>query len=454
MQQSRVAVVSNDSQTRQETITCLSFIGENARQISPSEPLPDTVEVVFTDVADGSFYDNELPVVWLDKTGIGTVNGTFVATIVWPLHVDQVSAALHAAEVFRNQRSLPGTEVASPHFLRLVGASEAMQYVREQMGKVAQNDVTVLITGESGTGKEVVARALHDASHRGSGPFVPVNCGAIPTELLETELFGHEKGAFTGAVTAKAGRFELAEGGTLFLDEIGDMPLAMQVKLLRAIQERTYERVGGTVSKSCNVRLIAATHRDLEAMIREGSFREDLYYRINVFPIYVPPLRERSEDIPDLVSKISADIRRDQDVGVRFLPDAWAVLMVYGWPGNVRELANLVQRMTIQLPDGMVCADDLPEKVRLGSGDRVISVEARSLEQGSPMDSEAQLLLPINGIDLKEYLSRLEKSLITQALDDTNSVVARAADRLQIRRTTLVEKMRKYGLQRSNSRAL
>lgn len=336
----------------------------------------------------------------------------------------------------------------------LLGVSSAVQHVRSMIAKVGARDVSVLITGESGTGKEVVARSLHDQSARASGPFVPINCGAIPAELLESELFGHEKGAFTGAVSSRPGRFELAQGGTLFLDEIGDMPLNMQVKILRVLQERKFERVGGTKTLDADVRVIAATHKDLEAMIAQNEFREDLYFRLNVFPIEMAPLRERVEDIPVLLEEM---VRRagEQGLGVvRFHPSALASLQRHPWPGNVRELSNLVERLVIMYPDGVVGVSELPEKFRhIEEPDperyalRAQAASAPALVADMPV-GEAHHLLPTGGINLKEYLETLEQSLIEQALSSCDGVVARAADMLQIRRTTLVEKMRKYGMQR------
>lgn len=336
----------------------------------------------------------------------------------------------------------------------LLGVSPAVQHVRSMIAKVGARDVSVLITGESGTGKEVVARSLHDQSARASGPFVPINCGAIPAELLESELFGHEKGAFTGAVSSRPGRFELAQGGTLFLDEIGDMPLNMQVKILRVLQERKFERVGGTKTLDADVRVIAATHKDLEAMIAQNEFREDLYFRLNVFPIEMAPLRERVEDIPVLLEEM---VRRagEQGLGVvRFHPSALASLQRHPWPGNVRELSNLVERLVIMYPDGVVGVSELPEKFRhIEEPDperyalRAQAASAPALVADMPV-GEAHHLLPTGGINLKEYLETLEQSLIEQALSSCDGVVARAADMLQIRRTTLVEKMRKYGMQR------
>jgi sigma-54 specific flagellar transcriptional regulator A len=223
------------------------------------------------------------------------------------------------------------------------GNSSAVRRVRRMIEQVASFDTTVLITGESGTGKEVVARAIHAQSKRKDKAFVAVNCGAIPSELLESELFGHEKGAFTGAISSRKGRFELADGGTLFLDEIGDMSLPMQVKILRALQERSFERVGGTKSQRCDVRVIAATHRNLEESIVKGTFREDLYYRLNVFPIETPPLRERLEDLPMLIEDLIAQLERSRRGSVRLSPETINVLRSYHWPGNVRELSNLVE---------------------------------------------------------------------------------------------------------------
>jgi sigma-54 specific flagellar transcriptional regulator A len=334
------------------------------------------------------------------------------------------------------------------------------------MGQVANTEVSVLITGESGTCKEVVARNLHLNSSRADKPFVPLNCGAIPPELLESELFGHEKGAFTGAISSRAGRFELADGGTLFLDEIGDMPLNMQVKLLRVLQERSFERVGGVKTIQTDVRIFAATHKDLETMIERGEFRQDLYYRINVFPIEMPSLRERAEDIPLLLNELISTMEAEKRGSVRFNSGAIASLCRHPWLGNVRELANLVERMAILHPNGIVGVNDLPRKFRHGvdsddtsglsasltaasreavDGDKVVPMSGHS-ESGSDGS-----LLPLHGLDLKEYLANLEKDLIEQALDDCGGVVARAADRLHIRRTTLVEKMRKYSLQKKGS---
>ncbi|WP_084332576.1 sigma-54 interaction domain-containing protein [Marinobacterium jannaschii] len=334
----------------------------------------------------------------------------------------------------------------------LLGVSEGIRFTRQMIAKVGRRDVSVLITGESGTGKEVVARSLHENSVRAKGPFVPINCGAIPADLLESELFGHEKGAFTGAVASRAGRFEMAAGGTLFLDEIGDMPLSMQVKLLRVLQERRYERVGGTRTLEADVRVIAATHKDLEAMIAQGEFREDLFFRLNVFPIDMPPLRERVEDIPVLLNEMVLRAEAQGLGKVIFHPTAIASLQRHAWKGNVRELANLVERLVIMHPSGIVGVSELPSKFRhLDEPDPERYLKAK---QSTPVaeavngHSEAARLLPAEGINLKQHLEALERELIDQALDQCEGVVARAAECLQVRRTTLVEKMRKYGIQR------
>jgi sigma-54 specific flagellar transcriptional regulator A len=317
--------------------------------------------------------------------------------------------------------------------------------------QVADKDVSVMIQGESGTGKEVVARNLHYHSYRRNKPFVPVNCGAIPAELLESELFGHEKGAFTGAISSRPGRFELAEGGTLFLDEIGDMPLNMQVKILRVLQEHTFERVGSNKTMKADVRIIAATHKNLESMIADGSFREDLYYRLNVFPIEMPSLRERIEDLPLLLNELISRMENEKRGSIRFNSAAIMSLCRHDWHGNVRELANLVERLAILHPYGVVGVGELPKKFRhLDEDEEGLPSPVADVTQQEAglagVDSPA--LLPVNGLDLREYLQDLECSLIQQALDDANGVVARAAEKLNIRRTTLVEKMRKYNLSR------
>ena len=370
----------------------------------------------------------------------------------------QLITALHRGQIYQQRRHPQGARSAELAKV-LVGHSPAMALVRHLIEQVADSEANVLILGESGTGKEVVAKSLHYLSSRRERPFVPVNCGAIPADLLESELFGHEKGAFTGALTTRQGRFELAEGGTLFLDEIGDMPLPMQVKLLRVLQERTFERVGSNKSIHADVRVIAATHRNLEENIREGSFREDLYFRLNVFPIELPALRERAMDIPVLANELIDRLGRSGRGSVRLTPSTQASLSRYPWPGNVRELANLIERLLIMFPEGIVDVGDLPEKYQIAGTDNEPGIPLPALDVSPPPTGTpgvagggtAALLasLPPGGVDLKEYLAGLEQELIQQALDAAEGVVAQAAVLLQMRRTTLVEKMRKYGLQRS-----
>jgi len=349
-------------------------------------------------------------------------------------------------------RSKPSDATARPsHLFRsLVGNSAAVHQVKSLAHKVAVTDANVLVLGESGTGKEVLARNIHYASKRRDCAFVPINCGAIPENLLESELFGHEKGAFTGAISSRKGRFELADGGTIFLDEIGDMALPMQVKLLRVLQERVFERVGSSKSISTNARIIAATHRNLSTLIEENKFREDLFYRLNVFPIEMPPLRERAEDIPVLVNDLIERHRHERGTPIRFTRRAIECLQGYRWPGNVRELANLMERLSILHPNEIVDVRQLPEKITgSASGDSPAPAPApSSAESQSPPLHDSTPRLPQEGLDLKDYLGNLECSLIMQALEDCNQVVARAAQLLRMRRTTLVEKMRKYGLQR------
>ncbi|MCF1438690.1 MAG: sigma-54 dependent transcriptional regulator, partial [Shewanella sp.] len=296
-------------------------------------------------------------------------------------------------------------------------------------------------------------------STRRDGPFIPVNCGAIPPELLESELFGHEKGSFTGAISSRKGRFELAEGGTLFLDEIGDMPLQMQVKLLRVLQERVYERVGGCKTLKADVRVVAATHRDLEKMIESNEFREDLFYRLNVFPVEMPSLLDRAEDIPLLLQELVSRVYNEGRGKVRFTQRAIDSLKEHGWTGNVRELSNLVERLAILYPGGLVDVNDLPIKYRhIDVPEYCVEVSEAQMERDAlasifndkePVeipDARFPSDLPPEGVNLKDMLAELEIDMIRQALEQQDNVVARAAEMLGIRRTTLVEKMRKYGM--------
>ncbi len=339
--------------------------------------------------------------------------------------------------------AVPGSPVPTH---RPTGGSAAMRAIHRLIEQVAPFDSNVLILGESGTGKEMAARHVHELSGRARHPFVPVNCGAIPSDLLESELFGHEKGAFTGALSTRVGRFEFAEGGTLFLDEIGDMSLQMQVKLLRVLQERSFERVGSNRTLHCNVRIIAATHRDLEAAIAAGQFREDLYYRLNVFPLQMPPLRERLEDLPALIETLVAR-QAPAGGGIRLEPSALDCLAQNAWPGNVRELANLLERLAILGPGRSIRAADLPERYRrTAPAPAMFDAEASTAAVAALFDEPLGSDLPRGGLDLKDHLSAIEIGLIRRALEEADGTVAEAARLLRMRRTTLVEKLRKYRL--------
>ncbi len=425
-----------------------------------------------------------LPVICLSSDGLPRIAASS-GDLAWlhlelPVKQRRLSAVLCQAQ---NVRSGHPTQPGS-HRFRPSGTSRAMRDVHRLIEQVAPFDTNVLILGESGTGKEMVARHVHELSGRTGYPFVPVNCGAIPADLLESELFGHEKGAFTGALSTRLGRFEFAEGGTLFLDEIGDMSLQMQVKLLRVLQERSFERVGSNKTIRCNVRIIAATHRDLDGAISAGRFREDLFYRLNVFPLQMPPLRERLEDLPVLIEHLTQRQGNLAGRHIRLDKDAMNCLARNPWPGNVRELANLLERLAILFPEQTITAGDLPERYRgtgavgwFGSGMRLtppIAVEELAEESADEQEDVADLTarvpescavaaprghtggqdmaelmgmtLPRGGIDLKDHLSAIEIGLIRRALEVADGTVAGAARLLRMRRTTLVEKLRKYRL--------
>ncbi len=425
---------------------------------------------------------------------IASAGASRVLRLSFPFKYTSLAAALSPAA---NSNLVDLAPVRMP-----TGRSPAIRETVGLIRQVAAHDSSVLILGESGSGKEVVAHAVHESSPRRQRPFVAINCGAIPAELLESELFGHEKGAFTGAVTARKGRFEIAEGGTLFLDEIGDMSMPMQVKLLRVLQERVYERVGSQTPMRCNVRIIAATHRNLEDSIARGLFREDLFYRLNVFPIEMPSLRSRIEDLPLLVRDFARQNVIEGRSRVEFSAPAFGALMHYVWPGNVRELANLVERLSILFPNRLVGVAELPLKYRppgwVAGNEReerlveaddcdvndvcavqidtdtptnmanmtdmtkgVAAPEQRDrhgLDEADAMrlltaasslrdDQMTQLpQLPDEGIDLRMHLYNIERSLIRQALERSAGTVAQAARLLQLRRTTLVEKLRKLDM--------
>ena len=319
----------------------------------------------------------------------------------------------------------------------IAGTSKALMRVLETARKVSKSDSSVLITGESGTGKELIAKAIHKNSPRKNGPLVIINCGAIPGELLESELFGHEKGAFTGAHRSRTGRFELADKGTIFLDEIGDMSPDLQVKLLRAIQERKFERVGGSSTIEVDIRVISATNKDLPVAIKDGQFREDLYYRLNVIPIHIQPLHERREDIlvlADYFQKILVQKTPDYQKK-NFCKSAEQALLSYSWPGNIRELENLIERVSVLVENITIELNDLPDYMVHNSSTNIsCSVE------------------PVfdNGVGFNQAVYEYQKSLILHALDETRWVKTKAAKLLQMNRTTLVEKIKKMKIEQKS----
>lgn len=345
------------------------------------------------------------------------------------------------------------------HCPDLTGQDESLRALRRTIDCVAPSNANVLILGETGTGKEVVAKHIHYRSDKRSGPFVPLNCSAIPADLLESELFGHKKGTFTGAISDRIGRFELAAGGTLFLDEIGDMPLLLQVKLLRVLEERIIQPLGSDVAVPMKARIIAATHRDLEQSVSDGGFREDLYYRLNVVPITVPPLRSRRDDIPLLLEAVAAELKERRRVTVSFSEAAVEKLKQYRWPGNVRELANLTERLAVLHPNGHVDVDALPLRIRGPADDKPMTdgpmtdvpiigpMADKQPYPAGPSDTLTDAPTDEQGFDLKEHLRTTESELIRQALVASDGVVAKAAKMLQVRRTTLAEKVKRLGLE-------
>jgi len=499
--QPEILLVEDDSQLFNEIKSLMSFVGFDTFYVNDLDALTGALNSSeFSCVLLGEFQGESSRVEALrkiqssgfsvllfnqDKSNLDKYQSQFenvLSYLEMPLKYEPVAQALNQVSHLTEVTSGTAVSKLVSRVPKLGGSSAAIQYVRTMIEQVSKTDASVLILGESGTGKEVVARNIHALSNRCKASFVPVNCGAIPADLLESELFGHEKGAFTGAINSRQGRFELAEKGTLFLDEIGDMSLPMQVKLLRVLQERTFERVGSNKSIQSDVRILAATHRNLEENIKEGKFREDLFYRLNVFPIELPSLRERLEDVPfllqDQIDKLEADNRGT----VRLTAEATEMLSQYSWPGNVRELSNLVERLSILYPDSIVDAQHLPPKYQPASA---FQLEAETFKSKPPFNPalmfadldendeiEKSLLkklptdlpkkisdgltkppittddskLDDDGLNLKEHLAGLEVQLIKQALGKTGGVVAHAAKLLKMRRTTLVEKLKKYDI--------
>lgn len=345
--------------------------------------------------------------------------------LVVPFSLSQFKAALYEAKLQSHTYTLEQQAV----FKNLIGSSEAIQKIKNMITQVAASSSNILILGESGTGKNVIASCVHQLSERKNKTFVPLNCGAIPSELIESELFGHEKGAFTGAITRRPGRFEIADKGTLFLDEIGDMPLPMQVKLLRVLQEGIIERVGSTQPIEVDVRLIAATNQHLEHMITEHRFREDLYYRLNVIPITVPALRERPRDIPPLIEQHHQKVSKRFPNETVFSEEAIQMLCEYDWPGNIRELANFVERMVVLHHDELITAKHIEEQFTKSH-----------LRHHITIPTEAEQL------NFKEYLATVEQQIIKLALSKSNGIISAAAKYLNIGKASLNEKIKKYQL--------
>ena len=429
----RVLVLDADPDRAKELGHRLRFLDyEPVIPVDPARASADDVTVVVLNTAGNGVIESaantireshpDLPFLCISEAA--AVDGGPNWTLDLPLKKSQLERYLHRAERFQ------GAERRH----RITGTSHPIRRVRELIEQVADFNTNVLITGQSGTGKELVARTIHELSDRADKPFVPINCGAIPGELLESELFGHEKGAFTGAINTRRGRFELAQGGTIFLDEIGEMSLDMQVKLLRVLQEKCFERVGSGNVQDCDVRIVAATHVDLPAAVEAGDFREDLYYRLNVFPIEMPPLYQRVSDLPQLLDELRIAQTGTEKGTLRVSPEAMRALAGYRWPGNIRELSNLVERLAILKPEGTIELDDLPAKYRENGGDA---------EMISNTVTEAIQLTDAN---LREHLQTLEQELIGQAMEASDGVVAQAARLLSMRRTTLVEKIGKYEL--------
>jgi len=380
-------------------------------------------------------------------TGYGTVKNAVEAIkmgafdyLTKPVKMDEILVTLQRALEYRNLKlenmNLRNQLKKKYRFENIIGDHEKMQKVFEIVEKVADTDSTILILGESGTGKELIAKAIHYNSYRRERPFIPVNCAAIPSELLESELFGHEKGAFTNAIRTRIGRFELANGGTVFLDEIGDMSPLLQSKLLRVLQERQFERIGGIKTIKTDIRVIAATHQDLKLAVQQKRFREDLYYRLNVIPMKVPPLRERKSDIPLLAHHFLDHFNRSKKKRIRGISDeAMERLMQYDWPGNVRELENTIERLVILVDHDVITPADLPEKFH-------------PLPQPEPPKMPE---IPEEGISLDTAVNEFERNLILQALVKTGWVKNKAARLLNLNRTTLIEKIKRQNLQRPDN---
>jgi two-component system NtrC family response regulator len=449
MKKPLILLIDDDDSLRRVMEFSLTEVGYKVQAAASGEEglslfEKDTFDAVITDITMPGMSgmevlakiherDERLPVVVI--TAYGTIESAVEAMkkgafdyITKPFNRDELRLMLDKSLKMRRLEKenieLRAEVTDRYRFESIVGTSEKLRAVLDMAGRVAASDASVLITGESGTGKELLAKGIHYNSPRAEGPFVAVNCAAIPENLIESELFGHVKGAFTGAVKDREGKFELANGGTLFLDEIGDLRVDLQAKILRALQERQVERVGGKRPVSVDVRIIAASNKDIEQAVKEGSFREDLYYRLSVIMLHIPPLRERRDDIPLLVNHFLRKFHQGNDV--RLAPEALAVLTSYGWPGNVRELENVIQRASVLKRGDTIIPADLPDKL---------------MKEKMSVDNII-LNLPDEGISLED----LEKNLIIKALEKHKGNQTRAAEYLGITRPTLIYRMEKYGI--------
>ena len=458
MKRAKILIAEDDDLNRKNLTELLSGSGYDVTAVTDGkeaiEVFPaDKYDLVITDLKmphlDGMQLlrfikevnpDNVVVVI----TGYATVKSAVDAMklgafdyITKPLQDDRVQMTIERALSFAK---LKDENIALKDHLRkkydfgkMIGYSDSMKKVFSTIEKVSSSDSTVIIYGESGTGKELVARAIHFNSDRQANPLVTVNCGAIPEDLLESELFGHEKGAFTGAIRSRTGRFELAQNGSIFLDEIGDMSPSLQVKLLRVIQERQFERIGGVKTIDADVRIIAATHQNLEKAVEEKKFREDLFYRINVIPIYLPPLRERIVDIPVLINHFIRTFNKSKKKNIEGLTtEAMDYMTKYHWPGNVRELQNLIEMLVVMKGEGMINVEALPEKIRVSS--------SRLNHVVGTID------LPDEGLNLNEMVNEFEKDILQKALRKSGGVKNRAAKLLHLNRTTFVEKLKRYNI--------
>lgn len=458
MSQIHILVIEDDPIVRevlQETLSqdgyavSVAVNGQEGLQAAKSMPF----QIVMTDLQlpdiDGiSIIDRlarlDAKIIPIIVTGFGTIETAVRAMksgafdfITKPFDPETVLVVIRkAVEMYRlrQENHLLRKAVRDQYRIeQLVGVSEPIRQVMDFVQKVADSDSTVMIQGESGTGKELVARMLHFNSSRKDRPLVPVNCGAIPENLLESELFGHEKGAFTGAIHTRMGRFEMANGGTIFLDEIGEMSLPLQVKLLRVLQERAFERVGGNRTIQVDVRIVAATNQDLELLVEEKRFRQDLFYRLNVIPIVIPPLRERRSDIPLLIDHFLTRFNQTKHTQILGIDqDALRFLSDYDWPGNIRELENMVERLVVLKKHGMISVSDLPEKI--------------SRKQPIPELKEQFIQFTEDGIHLTREVEQYENHLIFEALRKANGITTKAAQLLHVNRTTLVEKLKRKGV--------